>query len=91
MNIIVFEEESYYKMQRELMDMFVETLKKAKLEGVAKEEWVTPDEAKRILGYRSKRKWQQLRDCGLVKYSQYGKVVKYSRESLYDYISKNTK
>ncbi|MCX6200175.1 MAG: helix-turn-helix domain-containing protein [Bacteroidetes bacterium] len=91
MNIIVFEEESYWKMQRELMNMFAETLKKFQLESASREQWVTPDEAKKILGYSSKRKWQQLRDSGLVKYSQYGKKVKYSRESLYEYISKNVK
>ena len=89
MDIIVFEEESYWKMQRELMDMFAETLKRAKMEAARDDEWVTWEEAKKILGYKSKRQWQILRDKDLVKFSKYGRIVKYSKKSLYDYITKN--
>ncbi len=76
-------------MQKELMDMFSEALKRAKMEASRDEQWVTADEAKIILGYRSKRKWQQLRDSGKIKYSKYGKILKYSKKSLYDYIENN--
>ena len=70
MDIIVFEEATYWRMQKELLDMFSEALKRAKIEAARDDQWVTADEAKIILGYRSKRKWQQLRDSGKIKYSK---------------------
>lgn len=91
MEIIVFQEESYWRMQKELMNLFAETLKRVKMEASQEEEWVTEAEAKKILGYRSKRKWQQLRDGEKIKYSKYGKIIKYSKKSLYEFINNNIK
>ena len=73
------------------MNLFAETLKRVKMEASQDEEWVTEAEAKKILGYRSKRKWQQLRDGEKIKYSKYGKVIKYSKKSLYAFINNNIK
>ncbi len=89
MEIIVFEEETYWKMQRALMDLFAETLKRVKMEASNDEHWVTQREASQILGYRSKSKWQMIRSKNQVKYSKYGRVIKYSKSSLYDFINKN--
>lgn len=91
MKIIVFEEESYWRMQKEMMNLFAETLKRVKMEASQEEEWISEVEAKKVLGYRSKRKWQQLRDGDKIKYSKYGKVIKYSKKSLYEFINNNIK
>jgi hypothetical protein len=89
MDIIVFEEATYWKMQRELMSLFTEALKQAKVEAAKDDEWLTFDQAKAILGYTSKRQWQKLRDQGKVKYSKYGRKIRYSRKSLYEFMEKH--
>ncbi len=54
--------------------------------------WVTTEEAKQILGIKSKKKMQQLRDespfNGIV-LSKNGRTYLYNRESLHQYLQKN--
>ena len=54
-------------------------------------EWIDVDEAKKILGYRSKTKLQELRNAGAIIFSKYGRKIKYNRQSLYDFLEKNKK
>ena len=51
--------------------------------------WVTYKEAQELLPYRSKTKWQQLRDRGEIVFSQFGRKILYSRQSLIDYVKNN--
>lgn len=52
-------------------------------------EWITEAEAMNILHYKSKKKYQQLRDEGKVKFTKIGRKILYSRESINDLIDKN--
>jgi len=52
-------------------------------------EWVDDVEAKKILGYRSKTRMQDLRSSGAIVYSKYGRKIKYFRQSLIEFIEKN--
>jgi hypothetical protein len=91
MDIIVFEEATYWKMQRDLMKMFKEELIRAKREAEQKDEWLSWEDAKKIIGYKSKRQWQKLRDQGLIKYSQHERSIRYSKQSLLEFLEKHIK
>ena len=54
-------------------------------------EWIDEVEAKRILGYRSKTKMQELRNSGSIIFSKFGRKIKYNRKSLLGYIEKYKK
>ena len=87
MEIIVFEKETYWKMQAELMKMFQESLKAATKQP---EDWISTDEAKTLLGVKSQSKMQELRDNNAIQYSKHGKkLIKYSRSSIHAYLKKN--
>ena len=87
MEIIVFEKETYWKMQTELMKMFRDSLKEANKPA---EDWISTEEAKLLLGVKSKSKMQQLRDTNAIKYSKHGrKFIQYSKASILDYLKKN--
>ncbi len=87
MEIIVFEKETYWKMQTELMKMFRDSLKEANKPA---EDWISTEEAKLLLGVKSKSKMQQLRDTNAIKYSKHGrKLIQYSKASILDYLKKN--
>ena len=92
MDVIVFEEETYWKMQRELFRMFREELARVKKDVQDKDnDWISWEDAKKILGYKSKRQWQMLRDRGLIKYSQHERVIRYSKKSLLEFLENNVK
>ena len=85
MEVITIEKEAYYKLLKE----FAEMVKKA-AEHIKKEsEWIGEIEAKKILGIKSRSKMQQLRDKVLVEFSQYGKIIRYSRSSILRFIEKH--
>ena len=83
MKIIVFEEETYYKMLEELKQL----IKDATV--IQKPEWINEKEAKELLGIKSKSKLQQLRDKLDIEFSQYGKIIRYSRPSILQFLEKN--
>lgn len=87
MEIIVFEKETYWKMQTELMKMFQDSLKAATKQP---EDWISKEEAKLLLGVKSKTKMQELRDTNSIKFSKHGtRLIKYSRASILEYLKKN--
>jgi hypothetical protein len=87
MEIIIFEKETYWKMQAELMRMFQEVIKTSQKQP---EDWISTEEAKAILGVKSKSKMQELRDTNAIKYSKHGKkLIQYSRASIHEYLKKN--
>ncbi|MCR9171905.1 MAG: helix-turn-helix domain-containing protein [bacterium] len=85
MEIIVFEKESFHKMLEELAIRNFQTAKKF----FEKEEWIGAEEAKKILGVKSKGKLQQMRDNFQIEFSQFGKIIRYSRTSIYKFLEKN--
>jgi len=87
MEVIVFEKEAYWKMQTELMNMFHNALKEATKPA---DDWISTEEAKTLLGVKSKSKMQELRDHDAIKFSKHGKkLIMYSKQSILNYLQKN--
>jgi hypothetical protein len=87
MELIVFESAAYWKMQEDLISKFKAALKEATKK---EDDWISTDEAKQLLKVKSKSKMQQLRDDGLIKFSQHSrKNIVYSKASILDYLKKN--
>lgn len=85
MKVIVFEEQAYYKLVEEIKAAVREAAKELKNEKV----WLSTEEAKNLLGFRSKTKMQQLRDNGEIVFSQHGRTIKYCRKSCLEFLEKN--
>ncbi len=58
--------------------------------GIGAQDWISINEAKKILGYESKKKWKNLRDSGQVDFAQFGRAYKYYRPSLIRLIENNS-
>ena len=85
MEIIVFEKEGYYKMLQEFAIMVREAVNENK----EASQWLNTEEAKELLGSKSKSKMQQLRDNGEIDFSQHGRIIKYSRQSCLKFLERN--
>ncbi len=54
------------------------------------DDWVSLEEAKKIIPITSKRKWQELRDTGEIIFSKAGRSYLYSVSSLRNYLLKRS-
>ena len=88
MKVIVFEERAYYKMLDEMKQVVKEATHEYKAEAEQKE-WLSTEEAKTLLGFKSKTKLQQLRDNGEIIFSQHGRIIRYSRKSIMSFLESN--
>jgi len=90
MQIIVFEEEAYYKMMEETMALMYKVINQASKEqkqALAEEEdFITTREAMKILGIKSRNRLYQLRDEKAIVYYQHGRRILYSKRSLISYL-----
>ncbi len=86
MKVIVFEDQTYHKLVNEIK----QAVKEATSEIREEKEWLSTEEAKKMLGFRSKSKMQQLRDHGEIVFSQHGRTIKYSKKSILDFLERNT-
>jgi hypothetical protein len=84
MKLIVFQDEAYQQLVMEFRKMLVEAIAEVK-----QEEWLSPEETKKLLGIKSKSKLQQLRDTGEILFSQHGRIIKYSRQSINKFLLKH--
>lgn len=57
----------------------------------ADEEWLSTEVAKKLLGIKSKSKLQKLRDAGEIVFSKHGRIIKYSRTSIEQFLRRNVK
>lgn len=89
MNVIIFETESYYRLQRELIRMFQKALEESETKREV-QDWISEAEASTILPYRSKKKWAQLRESGKIRFMQVGRKICYSRKSILAFMDKNS-
>ncbi|GAA4277030.1 helix-turn-helix domain-containing protein [Aquimarina mytili] len=93
MEIIVFESEAYLNLQREMLQIVRTTIREAKEEALANmdpaNDWLSPEEAKSLLGIKSKTKLQELRDFDEILYSKAGKVIRYSKTSILEYLNRH--
>jgi hypothetical protein len=74
-------------MLKEVERIFEEAIVRANLSTKQEEDWDWPGRGQKDFGYKSKRKWQQLRLKRQIKFAKFGIVIKYSRKSLQDFIS----
>jgi hypothetical protein len=93
MEVIIFESEAYKNLQKELMQQMYGIIKDAKEEALRNADpaldWIGTEEAKKLLGVKSKTKMQELRDMGEIIFSQSGRIVKYSKSSIVEYLNRN--
>jgi len=87
MEVIVFEKEAFYKLIDEMTIRIIQNTEKYFKE----KEWIGEFEAKSILGIKSKSKLQQLRDDLKIEFSQFGKIIRYSRSSILKFLERNRK
>ncbi|NVK64996.1 MAG: hypothetical protein HWE22_10435 [Flavobacteriales bacterium] len=78
MEIIVFEKESFYKLVDELTERIVRNVERRYKE----QEWINEVEAKSLLGIKSRSKLRELREQLMIEFSQFGKIIRYSRSSI---------
>lgn len=86
MNVIIFEEASYYKM----LDEFAKMVKDAAKETKEDEQWISREKAMEILNCK-KSKLQQLRDNEEIEFSKDGRIITYFKPSLYACLKRKMK
>lgn len=95
MEIIMFNSEAYHRMMAELFSKMKNILIEAKTEAISisspENDWITADEAKRLLGIRSKSRLQKHRNDNTIVYSKMGRKIKYSKASILNYLENNKK
>lgn len=93
MEVIVLESEAYQHLQKEMMQLVRTTIREAKEEAMANmdpaNDWLSAVEAKELLGIKSKTKLQELRDCDEIRFSKAGKVIRYSKRSILEYLDRH--
>lgn len=91
MNVIVMDSEAYLKLKLELKGFVKEALNEVIASKLLEREsdWIPISEAKKLLPLKSKTSWQKLRDTGAIQFSQFGRIIMYSRISIIKYIEKN--
>ena len=93
MEVIIIGSKAYKKLQEEQLQRFKEVLieanKEALLQLSIESDWIRTEEAKNLLGVKSKSKMQQLRDYGEIEFTQPGKIILYSKKSIVDYLNRH--
>ena len=93
MDVIVIDSEAFEQLKLEIKGYIKwalnELLQEKQLAHDA--DWITLEEARKILPYKSKSTWQNLRDKCLIEFSQTanGRHILYSRKSILKYIESN--
>ncbi len=90
MQLIVFEEDSYYKMMEEtiaVMYKVIDQETKERKQALAEEkDFISTNEAMKILGIKSRNRLYQLRDEKAITYYQHGRRILYSKRSLIEFL-----
>ena len=81
MKVICIDEPALYELVNQVVNQMKQSL------APSQEKWVTPAEAMKILGIKSKTTLQKLRNEGLIRYSQPDRrIILYDVQSLYNYL-----
>ena len=86
MEIEIITKEDLQQFKNELLSELKETL--GTHQGQVKE-WLDTKEVMELLGIKSKTTLQKLRDTFQIKFSQNGKIIKYSRPSIIEFLERN--
>lgn len=89
MEVIVFEKESFNKLIDEITIRIIQNVERHYHE----KEWIGEDEAKELLGIRGKGRssLQKLRDDLMIEFSQFGRIIRYSRSSILQFLERHKK
>ncbi len=87
MEVIVFEKKSFNHLIDEITIQVIRHVERHYQE----QEWIGKDEAKQLLGIRGKGRstLQKLRDNLSIEYSQFGRIIRYSRSSILRFLEMN--
>ena len=88
MKVIVFQDEAYNSLIKDIEKMVKRAIQVSE-PSTKQKEWISENEAKELLGFRSKSKMQQMRDDRLIVFSQHGRTIRYSRKSIMAFINGN--
>ena len=93
MEVIIIDSKAFKKLKEDLFVEFKQVLIEAKKETLAQlameSDWISTEEAKKLLGIKSKSKMQQLRDYGEIVFTKPGKIILYSKKSIILYLNKH--
>lgn len=93
MEVIVINSEAFEQLKLDLKKCVKEATEEVLKEklSVSHSDWITIEEAMKLLPYKSKTTWQKLRDTGTISISQSpnSRVILYSKKSIMDYLKKN--
>ena len=92
MEVIVIGCDAFNKLLAENHKAISKEVKKALEKALAaksENDWISGQDAKQLLGVKSKTKMQQLRDNQKIVFSQHGRTIMYSKKSILDFINKN--
>ncbi|GAA4273648.1 helix-turn-helix domain-containing protein [Aquimarina gracilis] len=93
--LIVLESDAYNELLNDFIRLVKLAVRDAKIEAMKSfsdpaADWIDAEEAKKILGIKSKSKLQELRDYNEITFSQAGKkVIRYSKKSILEYLERN--
>jgi len=93
MEVIVLNTEAYEQLKIELFGFVKKAIAEvlAEKKGVENSDWITIEDAKKLLPYKSKTSWQKFRDTGIIKFTKpkKGRNIMYSRKSIIEYLNNN--
>jgi hypothetical protein len=93
MEVIAIESKAFEQLKLEIKQYVKEALKELLEEKNLDDnkEWITIEEAMKLLPYKSKTTWQKLRDSGTIEISQApgSRNILYSKKSIQNYLNKN--
>jgi hypothetical protein len=93
MNVIILDSDAYNQLLNELFGRFKKALKEAQTEALSKnnpeDDWISQEAAKKLLPYKSKAKWKELRISGSVIFSKFGRKIRYSKKSILNFLNQN--
>ena len=86
MSVEILTKEDLLDFKRDLIDQVKEIINP---NAGQQEEWLSKQEAKQLLGIKGDTKLQELRDNLSIKFSQHGRIIKYSRSSILEFLESN--
>jgi hypothetical protein len=89
MEVIVFEKESFNKLIDELTVRIIQNVERHYQD----KEWIGEDEARGLLGIRGNGRTtlKKLRSNLSIEFSQFGRIIRYSRSSILNFLEKHRK
>lgn len=89
MEVIVIDSEAYKALLNEMREVIRSELKILREKGFREDEWISLEEARKLLGI-GRTKFFQIKSEGKIVFSQYGRKVKVSRKSIEAYIKRHS-